>query len=102
MRVLYVITEIGKQSLSKPFTYLYDGHDQVDVRYRVMVPFGPREIMGFVTRVVETNKTKKELEEETGMPLRYMRPLSPITTWLPSSASSRPCSPNPLPRAAGL
>lgn len=72
MRVLYVITEIGKQSLSKPFTYLYDGHDQVDVRYRVMVPFGPREIMGFVTRVVETNKTKKELEEETGMPLRYI------------------------------
>ncbi len=72
MTIVEVLTEIGKRGLMRPFSYLYDGKQPIGPRFRVIVPFGGREIMGFVTGVRQTGFSKEELESQLGHELRFV------------------------------
>lgn len=67
MKLVEILTEYTSLTLNRPFSYLYDGDEKIDAGYRVKVTFNNREIVGYVTKVEETNKTPIELEEETGL-----------------------------------
>ncbi|MDY5440845.1 MAG: primosomal protein N' [Candidatus Enteromonas sp.] len=72
MRILEVLTQYGTYGLDRPFTYLYDGKEGIEPLFRVKVSFAHRSIVGFVTKVETTTKTKAELEKEYGFSLGYI------------------------------
>lgn len=66
MKIIELLIEHNNYSLNRPFSYVYFGDKPVDKGYRVLVKFNHQELVGYVIKVNETNKTKKELEEELG------------------------------------
>lgn len=66
MLILQVLTQYGKLSLNRPFSYAYSGSKKVGTRFRVSVPFNNRPIMGFVISISETTKSLDELEKLNG------------------------------------
>ena len=66
MKIIELLIEHNNYSLNRPFSYVYFGDKPVDKRYRVLVKFNHQELVGYVIKANETNKTKKELEEELG------------------------------------
>ena len=72
MKVLSVFIQYDKASLDRSFSYLYEGNKKVGPLFRVLVPFGRQEIMGFVAKVEETSLSKEELEETNGFELQYI------------------------------
>lgn len=70
MRLLSILIERKVQSLDRPFSYLYNGTKNVDKGYRVLIPFNNKEIVGYVQNVEETNKTKEQLEQESGFKIQ--------------------------------
>ena len=66
MKVIELLIEHNNYSLNRPFSYVYFGDKKVERGYRVLVTFNHQELVGYVTKVYETNKSKKELEEELG------------------------------------
>lgn len=66
MKLLEVLIERKAQSLNRPFSYIYKGEKKVDVGYRVLINFAHKNIVGYVIKVVETNKSKEKLENEMG------------------------------------
>ncbi|MBP5217142.1 MAG: DEAD/DEAH box helicase family protein, partial [Bacilli bacterium] len=72
MKILDVYIEHGKASLDRPFSYLYDGPRNVEPFFRVLVDFHGQRIMGFVSRVRDTDATEKELEEANGFALSHI------------------------------
>lgn len=66
MKIIELLIEHNNYSLNRPFSYIYNGDKKVDRGYRVLVTFNHQKLVGYVTSVSETNKTKKELEEELG------------------------------------
>ena len=66
MKIIELLIEHNNYSLNRPFSYVYFGDKPVDRGYRVLVNFNHQELVGYVIKVNETNKTKKELEEEFG------------------------------------
>ena len=72
MKILDVYIEHGKASLDRPFSYLYDGPNDIEPFFRVMVDFHGQRIMGFVAAVHESNATEKELEEANGFALNHI------------------------------
>ena len=66
MKIIELLIEHNNYSLNRPFSYIYNGDKKVDRGYRVLVTFNHQELVGYVTSVSETNKSKKELEEELG------------------------------------
>lgn len=66
MKVVEVLIEYSKYSLNRPFSYVYFGDKKVERGYRVLVSFNHQELVGYVTKVEESNKTLSELEAELG------------------------------------
>ena len=66
MKVVELLIEYTNHSLDRPFSYVYFGNKPVDKGYRVLVTFNKRTLVGYVLNVKESEKTKKELEEELG------------------------------------
>ena len=66
MKIVEVLIEHSKYSLNRPFSYVYFGDKKVDRGYRVLVSFNHQELVGYVTKVEESNKTVSELENELG------------------------------------
>lgn len=66
MKIIEVLTEYSVYSLNRPFSYIYKGDEKIDTGFRVLVSFNNREIIGYVTKVKETNLSKEELEDELG------------------------------------
>ncbi|MCR5505931.1 MAG: primosomal protein N' [Bacilli bacterium] len=66
MKVVEVLIEYSLHSLNRPFSYLYSGEKKIDEGFRVLINFNNKEIVGYVTKVIETNKTKEGLEDELG------------------------------------
>ena len=69
MKVIEVLIEYSNYSLDRPFSYYYLGNKRVDVGFRVLVSFNNREIVGYVVRTYETDKSLEKLEEELGFKL---------------------------------
>ena len=72
MKIIEVLIEYGTYSLDRPFSYLYDGEKTISNGMRVLLNFNRREIVGYVLNVKETDKTKEELEQESGFNLSYI------------------------------
>ena len=69
MQIVEVLIEYANRSLNRPFSYLYKGKAKLEKGIRVLVSFNHRDIVGYVINVKETNKSEKEIEEETGYQL---------------------------------
>lgn len=72
MQILEVLTEYGSVALDRTFSYLYDGKKAVGPRFRVLIPFRTKTIVGFVMHVETTSLSEEELEKEKGYPLRKL------------------------------
>ena len=66
MQIVEVLIEYARHSLNRPFSYIYNGKKKIAPGYRVLINFNNREIVGYVVDIKETNKTKDELEKESG------------------------------------
>ena len=66
MQIVEVLIEYANRSLNRPFSYLYKGNKKLEKGIRVLVGFNHREIVGYVINVIETNRSEKEIEEESG------------------------------------
>ena len=69
MKIIELLIERNSYSLNRPFSYLYNGKKKVGEGFRVLVNFNNQQLVGYVTKVSETNKNKEELEEEYGFSL---------------------------------
>ena len=69
MQIVKVLIEYANRTLNRPFSYVYKGKIQIQIGTRVLVNFNHRDIVGYVIDVVESNKTIKELESESGFQL---------------------------------
>ena len=65
MQILSVLIEYNVSSLNRPFSYVYEGDNEIKVGTRVLVPFNNRNIIGYVVDVEKTDKTKKEISESS-------------------------------------
>ncbi len=66
MVILDVLIEYTQTTLDRSFTYIYQGEKNVDVGFRVLIPFNKKEIVGYVIGVTKSDKTKEELINEKG------------------------------------
>ena len=66
MYILDVYIQHKKLQLNKPFTYVYDGVAKVSVGMRVNVNFNNQKIVGYITKVRETDKTLEEISKDLG------------------------------------
>ena len=66
MKIVEILIEHNKYSLNRPFSYVYFGDKKVERGYRVLVTFNHQELVGYVTKVEESNKTVSELEAKLG------------------------------------
>ena len=73
MKLVEVLIEYATLSLDRPFSYVYLGNKPIEVGYRVLVPFHNRDIIGYVEKITETNKSKEELENESGLILEEIK-----------------------------
>ena len=69
MKIIELLIEHDNYSLNRPFSYLYSGSKTVDKGFRVLVKFNNQNLVGYVTKVTETSKSRVELEEEYGFSL---------------------------------
>ena len=66
MLLVETLIEYASHSLDRPFSYIYKGNKKIERGYRVLIEFNHREIVGYVLKVSETDKTKEELEDSLG------------------------------------
>ena len=66
MKIVEVLIEYANYSLDRPFSYVYRGTKKVDVGFRVLLSFNNRELVGYVTKCYETDKSIEDLEKEFG------------------------------------
>ena len=66
MKIVEVLIEYANYSLDRPFSYCYKGNKSLDVGFRVLLKFNNRELVGYVTKCYETDKSIEELEKELG------------------------------------
>ena len=69
MKIIEVLIEYNNYSLNRPFSYTYKGNKPVDVGFRVLIKFNNQSIVGYVTKISETNKSSEEIDEEYGFHL---------------------------------
>ena len=69
MQIVKVLIEYANRTLDRPFSYFYKGNIKIQKGVRVLVCFNHRDIVGYVVDAEETNKTIKEIEEESGYQL---------------------------------
>ena len=66
MKIVEVLIEYANYSLDRPFSYYYLGKKKVDVGFRVLVNFNNRDIVGYVIKCYESDKSLEDLEKELG------------------------------------
>ena len=66
MKIVEVLIEYANYSLNRPFSYFYKGQKKVDVGFRVLLNFNNRELVGYVIKCYETDKSQEQLEDELG------------------------------------
>ncbi|WP_141431237.1 primosomal protein N' [Bacillus sp. 03113] len=86
MRVAQVIVDVPTKQTDKPYDYLIPVHfeDTIQPGMRVIVPFGPRNIQGFVVSVTESstfNKLREIIEPMDLVPILNEELLS-LGNWL--------------------
>ena len=85
MKIIDVLTEYGKRSLDRTFSYVYRGDKRIEPRFRVRISFGAQEaVMGFVLSVRDTKKTIQELEEENGYAFKEICDYAKKRGWAPN------------------
>ena len=72
MVILSILTQYGTRALDHTFSYLYDGKKEIQPRFRVRINFNGRPVLGFVTAIIPTEKTPKELEAENGYAFKWI------------------------------
>ena len=70
MKLVSVLIEHPIHKISDSFYYLFNG--EISKGVRVKVNFNHQNIIGFVTEVKNTNKTKEELKKEFGFEIKYI------------------------------
>lgn len=73
MKILLVFTQYGNRALDRTFSYVYYGKKEVGERFRVLINFNGRRVMGFVQSVIETSKSLEELEEDNGYSFKEIK-----------------------------
>ena len=66
MKIIEVLIEYSIQSLNRPFSYSYSKDKKIDEGFRVLINFHGKQIVGYVVKVKEANKTISEIEDELG------------------------------------
>ncbi len=66
MKIVEILTEYSTYSLDRPFTYIYKKEDDIKLGYRVIVEFNHRDIVGYVVKVTNSDKTPEEISQELG------------------------------------
>ena len=66
MQIVNVLIEYANRALNRPFSYFYNGNKTINKGTRVLVNFNHRDIVGYVVEVSHSDKSVKELEEESG------------------------------------
>ena len=66
MKILSVFIQHAKAALDRPFTYCYEGKEDIHVGSRVIVPFNNTTIMGYVDAVEEKDIAFDELDDYLG------------------------------------
>lgn len=69
-RIAKVIVDVAAYPVDRPFDYIVpaDWYDLIECGCRVKVPFGPRNVLGFVV----------ELGSETDVPLDKIKPVAQV------------------------
>lgn len=67
MKILQVLIQHTALKLNRPFTYVYLGNKKVERGFRVLVDFHNQKLVGYVVDVCNSDLTKQELEEKTGL-----------------------------------
>ena len=73
MQIVEVLIEYAKSSLNRPFSYFYNGQKKLVKGIRVLLDFNHRDIVGYIVKVEETNKTVEEYEEEKGFSISEIK-----------------------------
>ena len=66
MKLLEVLIERKANALNRPFSYIYNKEKPLEAGYRVLVNFAHKNIVGYVIKCEECNKSVEQLEEEMG------------------------------------
>lgn len=82
MLIVEVLIEYASHSLNRPFSYLYKGTKRVEPGFRVLINFHGRELVGYVVNTQTTNKTKEELESESGFVMEEISDVLDVTPLL--------------------
>ena len=72
MKILNVYVEHRSLSLNTSFSYLASDEANVDVGYRVYVPFGKQNILGYVTDVKHTSLSYEELCKQDKIKYKFI------------------------------
>ncbi|WP_286058553.1 primosomal protein N' [Bacillus mojavensis] len=88
MNFAEVIVDVSTKNIDRPFDYKIPDHlkGMIKTGMRVIVPFGPRKIQGFVTAVKETSdlsgKSVKEVEDLLDLTPVLTEELMNLSSWL--------------------
>ncbi|MCY7891543.1 primosomal protein N' [Bacillus vallismortis] len=88
MNVAEVIVDVSTKNIDRPFDYKIPDHlkGMIKTGMRVIVPFGPRKIQGFVTAVKEASdlsrKSVKEVEDLLDLTPVLTEELMNLSSWL--------------------
>lgn len=66
MKIIEVLIEYSIQSLNRPFSYSYSKDKKIDEGFRVLINFHNKQIVGYVVKAKEVNKSISEIEDELG------------------------------------
>ena len=75
MIVLNVLIEHAIYALNRPFSYAYEGKENPQIGERIQVPFHGSLLVGYITEINETNKSKEEYEKEIGYKISFANKL---------------------------
>ncbi|MCR5078873.1 MAG: primosomal protein N', partial [Bacilli bacterium] len=75
MQILDVLIQHPTYHLDRTFSYLYDGKEKAEVGFRVIISFNHQRIMGFVSKVRETNASVEEIDKAFGFHVAYIESL---------------------------
>ena len=72
MLLLDVLIQHAKTSLNRPFSYLYEGSEQIVPGVRVLIPFNRQNLVAYVINVTPTSLTREQLEKSNGFSFQFI------------------------------
>ncbi|WP_239417781.1 hypothetical protein [Bacillus amyloliquefaciens] len=88
MNVAEVIVDVSSKNIDRPFDYKIPDHlkGMIEVGMRVIVPFGPRKLQGFVTGLKDSSElnggSMKEVEKLLDLTPVLTEELMLLSSWL--------------------